>query len=431
MQNPSASHSPTSRGAYAALALLFAINLFNYIDRYILASVEPLIREDFKLTEAQTGMLVPAFLISYMIGVSVLGSLGDKISRWLLIGVSVAAWSLASGWSGLAGSFAVLLVTRLFVGIGEAGYGPAAPALIADLFSMKRRGTMLSLFYIAIPVGSALGYVLGGFVGANFGWRWAFYCVVPPGLVLAGLCCFMREPRTERPATEAKPKLRLADYLALIRIRSFAYNTAAMAMMTFAIGGIAFWIPSYILGYRALEIDPNAVVLGKQLLGPINTIFGAIVVLGGLFSTILGGWLGEKLRPRFGGAYFLVSGGGMFLAFPATLAMLWIPFPYAWGAIFIAVFFLFFNTGPSNTAIANVTSPAIRSTAFAVNIFIIHALGDAISPPLLGWIAGWSSMKTAFTVVAGVMVISGMLWMLGARHLAADTAAAAGGETGE
>jgi len=402
-----------------ALTLLLAINLFNYIDRYVLAAVEPQIRHAFfrdgdPNAMAQTGSLATAFLVSYMLLAPLFGLLADRFSRWIIIGISVAIWSLASGASGLAASFGILLATRICVGIGEAGYGPAAPTIIADLYPVEKRGRMLSFFYLAIPVGSALGYVLGGIIGSKLGWRTAFYAVVPPGLILATLCFLLRDPRQKSQVSQTKAP-GLSAVPELLRIPSFLFNTAAMTAMTFAIGGMAFWIPSYIFEHRGTEFaSPN--------LGQINTIFGGITVVGGLLATLLGGWAGDKLRPRFPSAYFLVSGVGMFLAFPATVAMLYVPFPYAWGCVFAAIFFLFFNTGPSNTALANVTPPAIRATAFAVNILIIHALGDAISPPLIGWIAGRANMNVAFLVVSGMMVLASAFWFWGGRYLAHDTA---------
>ncbi len=422
--SPVPSSEPHAR---RALALLLAINLFNYIDRSILAAVEPTLRHDFfaegDLTaKAKTGSLATAFLLSYMLLAPVFGWLADRVSRWVLVGISVALWTLASGWSGLAGSFTVLLVTRMFVGVGEAGYGPSAPTILSDLFSVEKRGRVMSVFYLAIPVGSALGYVFGGWCAGHPGWRWAFYLVVPPGLALAALCFFQRDPRESQPAVAVR-QASIHDYLGLLKIPSYVLNSAAMTAMTFAIGGISFWIPSYIYEVRGAEFRPPPLVPDAKLLAEINTTFGIIAVVAGLLGTILGGWLGDKLRPRFGGAYFLVSGCAILAAFPATVMMLRTPFPGAWAFVFLAVFFLFFNTGPANTALANVTSPAVRSTAFAMNIFVIHAFGDAISPPLIGWIAGKSSMNTAFYLVSLVMIVASAFWLIGTRYLARDTAA--------
>jgi MFS family permease len=190
-------------GARTALALLLTINLFNYIDRQVLAAVEPEIRGSFFAAGdvnamAKTGLLAPAFLVSYMLAAPVFGWLADRVSRWLIIGASVILWSLASGGSGLATTFGMLFVTRLFVGIGEGGYGPAAPTILSDLFPLRTRGRILAWFYVAIPVGSALGYVLGGLIKSHFDWRTAFYFVTPPGLILGGICFFLRDPRVSR-----------------------------------------------------------------------------------------------------------------------------------------------------------------------------------------------------------------------------------------
>ena len=182
---------PTSApapGARTALTLLLAINLFNYVDRYVLAAAEPEIQKHmFKPgdpnAEALMGSLATAFMVSYMVMAPVLGWLADRMSRWVLVGVSVIAWSLASGASGMAQFFTMLLITRLFVGIGEAGYGPAAPTIISDLYPVSHRGSVLSWFYAAIPVGSALGFVIGGLITQHFSWQMAFYAVVPPGLL--------------------------------------------------------------------------------------------------------------------------------------------------------------------------------------------------------------------------------------------------------
>jgi MFS family permease len=331
-----------------------------------------------------------------------------------LIGVGVVLWSLASGASGLAASFTVLLLTRCFVGIGEAAYGPVAPAVISDFYPVKIRGRVLSWFYMAIPVGSALGFVLGEQVANLFGWRWAFYIVVVPGLLLGLWSFFMREPtsgQADLGRVGEAPKVRWSDYLTLLRTPSYVLNTLGMSAMTFAIGGIGFWMPDYVSEYRKVS-------------GPTTTIFGAITVLSGLTGTLLGGISGDKLRARFPGSYFLVSGMAMLVGFPLFLAVLYLPFPLAWLFVFLACFSLFFNTGPTNTILANVTHPAMRATAFALNIFVIHALGDVISPLIIGLVSDRYNMNAAFLLVGVMFLVSGVIWLMGARYLAQDTALA-------
>src|SRR5262245_39684021 len=201
-------------GARMALALLLSINLFNYIDRQVLAAVEPNIRRELfpesvaadadravvAHAKSMMGWLSSAFLITYMLTAPIFGFLADRVSRWLLIGIGVILWSLASGGSGwhwtdnLVLGYWMLFATRCLVGVGEAVYGPIAPTVLADLFPVKQRGRVMSWFYLAIPVGGALGYTLGGNVAGALGWRWAFYLVVPPGILLGVLCFLMRDP---------------------------------------------------------------------------------------------------------------------------------------------------------------------------------------------------------------------------------------------
>lgn len=473
---PSTAETPLP-GARTALVLLLLINLFNYIDRQILAAnVTPIERQLLPYREPDSirlsstigmlaspsayapltaaaalsperatqgeenkeriGDLVMAFMMSYMLIAPLFGWLANHMPRWRLIAIGVALWSLASGASGLAGtlhtsqwvagggiavffgSFGFLLLTRCFIGVGEAAYGPIAPTLISDLYPVKIRGSVLAWFYAAIPVGSALGYILGGLLG----WPDAFYWVVPPGLLLALWCWLMPEPKSGQADLhhgQAMRTPRLREYLVLLRTPSYVLDTLGMTAMTFSIGGIAIWMPDYIYSYR-----------GVANLDRVNHIFGGIVVVSGLSATLLGGIAGDRLRPRFAGSYFLVSGLSMLVAFPLFLAVLYVPFPWAWLFIFLACFFLFFNTGPTNTILANVSHPALRAQAFALNILVIHLLGDAFSPKLMGRIAdrfavgGQANMNAAFLAVSGMILLGALCWLAGTPFLARDTARA-------
>ncbi len=411
-----ASEKKTISGARSALFLLLAINLFNYIDRQVLAAVEPDIRASFFSANdvnamTKTGFLGIAFFVTYMVSAPILGVLADRFSRWMIVGSAVILWSLASGGSGLAATFAILFATRICVGIGEGGYGPAAPSILSDLFPIETRGRIMAIFCAAIPVGSALGYVIGGLIGTHLGWRWAFYLVAPPGLLLGLLCFWQRDPRVAAHDLAQKSQRRsMGDYLNLFRTRSYLINCIAMTLMTFVQGGLGFWVPAY-LRYR--HQSPAVGV----------TIFGLFLVVAGLVSTLLGGVIADKLRSRFPGSYFWVSGVGMLIACPFFIATLYLPFPAAWVVMFFAIFFLFLNTGPSNTALANVSLPAVRATAFAVNIFVVHALGDVQAFWLLGYIGGHTNMHVAFLFVSGMIFLSGLAWLIGVKYLPADTAA--------
>lgn len=435
---PAANAGVPKVSATVALTLLVLINLFNYIDRQVLAAVEPEIRKELlpddsgKETPAGVepdesehakfwmGWLASAFLLSYMLLSPLFGLLADRVSRWWLVGFGVILWSLASGASGLnwgvglAAAYWLLLITRCFVGVGEAAYGPVAPAMIADLYPVEKRGKVMALFYLAIPVGGALGYAMGEIIEKAINWRWAFYLVVPPGIALGIWCFLMRDPprgQVDQVAESAPRKLSFADYLYLIKIPSYTFNTLGMTMMTFAIGGLAFWMPEFLKQSGATPIGPVAP----------RTVFGIITAVAGLISTLAGGIAGDWLRPRFAGSYFIVSGLALMLGFPMVLLVLWTPYPWTWVFIFLAVFFLFFNTGPTNTILANVTHPSMRGSAFALNILVIHALGDVISPPLIGLISGKDHLDRGFMVVSLAMLAGGIFWLMGSQFLQRDT----------
>jgi sugar phosphate permease len=243
------------------------------------------------------------------------------------------------------------------------------------------------------------------------GWRWAFYLVTPPGLLLGLLCFLQRDPRIDaQPWRQESSRRSLRNYVKLFRTRSYLINCIAQTLMTFVTGGLGFWVPAY-LRYR----DQSPAV-GM-------TIFGLILVVAGLVATLLGGVIADKLRSRIPGSYFWVSGIGMLIACPIFIVALYIPFPAAWIAMFLAIFFLFLNTGPSNTALANVSPPAVRATAFAANIFVIHAFGDVQAFWLLGYIGGHTNMHVAFLFVSGIIFLSGLVWLLGVKYLPTDTAA--------
>jgi MFS family permease len=440
----------TDPSARRALALLLLINLFNYVDRQVLAAVVPSIQKTFfggagvhptaalvAIQEwtrthlgfqpelALIGVLSMAFMVLYMIGAPVFGRLAERHSRWLLVAVGVIAWSLASGASGLATTFFGLLLTRCLVGVGEAAYGPVAPTIISDLYHVKDRGRVLAWFYMAIPVGSALGYVLGGAVaGSSIGahgaahlgihaesWRWAFFLVVPPGLALGIVALFMKEPARPHLAggVDGAAHVNFRDYLALVRSPSWMLCTIGMTAMCFSIGGIAFWMPFFLLQRPGAPASSTV-------------IFGAITCVAGLTATLLGGIVGDRLRGRFPGSYFLVSGIAMIVGFPFMLLTLSAPFPLIWIWLFITCFCLFFNTGPTNTILANVSHPSIRAAGFALNILVIHSFGDVLSPVVIGVMSDRWSMHAAFVVVSLMFVASGILWLWGARYLAHDTA---------
>ncbi|MDR3579627.1 MAG: MFS transporter [Oryzomonas sp.] len=400
-----------------ALGLLLAVNLLNYIDRQVLFAVFPLIKIDLRLSDTALGFLGSAFMLSYMLIAPLFGWLGDHWSRARLAAGGLVVWSVATALAGFAPGYRTLLGARATVGIGEASFGTVSPGLITDFFPKEHRGRVLAWFYVAIPVGSALGYLLGGMLGQRFGWHTAFLVVGVPGLLLAIPIALMRTP--PRGGVDAAPQAAQekisGGYAALFRNRSFVCNTLAMAAMTFAIGGLAQWIPSFLDRAHALDV------------AKANTLFGATTVLAGILGTLAGGWLGDFWQKRSAKGYLLISGWGFLIGTPfAVWAILAPGLTGCMSAIFIAEFFLFLNTGPLNTVIVNVTNPAVRAMAFAVNIFFIHALGDAVSPSILGWLSDQWGLRYALLITPCAMMLASLFCFICGRFVEHDMARSEG-----
>ena len=401
-----------SKYSYYALSLLLAVNLFNYIDRQIIYAVFPLIKDAFRLTDTSLGFLGSAFMLCYMLSAPALGWLGDRMNRVRIASAGLAVWSVATSLSGLAASYSSLLMARISVGIGEASFGTVSPGLLCDYFSKEKRGRILSYFYLAIPVGSALGYLLGGILGEKFGWQAAFLMVGLPGILLAIPLWFLHEP--ERGATEQKVSAvalpAKTDYRSLFFNRPYIINTLAMTAMTFAMGGLAQWVPTFL--YRIHELD----------LAHANTYFGTITVVAGIAGTLVGGWLGDLLQEKMNRGYLVISGWGFVIGAPlAVYALITPSVTTCLVAIFFAEFFLFLNTGPLNTVIINVTAPALRARAFAVNIFIIHALGDAVSPAVLGWLSDHWGLRNALLITPVALLAASVFCFLCGRFIGEES----------
>ena len=351
------------------LALLLSVNILNYVDRQILYSLLPLITLDLSLTDAQAGLLASAFMVVYMLAAPPIAWLADSRGRKPWIAGGVAIWSVATGAAALATGFTSLFFSRTAVGIGEACYGAISPAFVAERFPPEKRGSALAYFSLAIPVGSALGYAGGGMLGQHLGWRHSFLVVGIPGLLLAALCLLLPNDAPHRATPPA-----LAGYRDVWSVRSFRMITYAGAGMTFALGGFAVWMPTFFHRNWGLSV------------GDAGLRFGAVTVLAGLTGSLLGGYLSDRLRRSDRTADLLVSGWGLLLGMPMAAAAIVAPsLTASIACLFVAETLLFLNMGPLNAAIVSVTRLEKRSMAFAANIFVIHLLGDAASPALIGW----------------------------------------------
>lgn len=400
-----------------ALSVLTLINLLNYLDRYVVSGIVPDLKAPpLCLSDSQIGLLTTAFMLVYMVVAPVFGALGDRGSRTRPIAIGVFVWSIATVLSGFAGNYAHLLGARALVGIGEAAYVAIAPALLADCFSRAQRGRVLAVFNMAIPVGAALGYIVGGLMSHHYGWREAFFVAGAPGIVLALFVLRLPDPpRGSHEETEeggaastnaagsAAPNA-ASVYWSLLRRSNYMLVVLGYAAYTFALGGLAVWMPNFL--ERVHHIPAVKA----------TTSFGGIVVVTGFLGTFMGGWLGDYWLKYSRQAYLWMSGCVTLLAAPFAFVALTAAAPSVYyPAIVVAELLLFMSTGPINSAIINLVSPTERASAIALSMFIIHLLGDVPSPTLIGWLSDISSLGKAVLIVPVAVLISGIIWLVSAR----------------
>jgi MFS family permease len=397
-----------TRAAWTTLAVLTFVNLLNYVDRLVVPAVgESIKHSELHTTDAQFGALASAFLVVYMCTAPFFGALGDRPGRTRVIGAGVAVWSAATALAGLAGSYAMLLVARATVGIGEAAYAALAPAILADAFPERLRGRIFAIFYAAIPVGSALGYLVGGLMDRHFGWRAAFFVAGAPGLVLAIATAALRDPRIGESDTAAEPATPVPAgfraYGLLTRNAPYLLTVLGYAAYTFALGGIAVWMPTFLIRVRGVA----AVAANTQL--------GLVLVVTGFVGTFAGGWLADLLRRRTRQAGLWVSGVATLIGAPLAYIALTVPGAHAyWGALIAAEVLLFISTGPINAAIVSDVPAAARAAAMAASILAIHTLGDVPSPWLIGVISDASSLSIAVRIIPVAIGIAGLVWVYAA-----------------
>ena len=396
-----------------ALALLTALNLLNYIDRNVLFAVQDLIKTEFPRSDTAYGLLTSVFFIFYMIAAPFMGPLSEKFSRKAVIIVGAVIWSGATLLTAFTKNFDELLLRHTLVGIGEASFVILSPTFVADMFPEDKRGRVMGIFYLAIPVGSALGFLVGGVLGPKYGWRVPFYVGAAPSLLFAFLLLFIPEPPLGQFDVPGKvPEVsgfsggtssglvpyvtRLMQWVwalmqSLIRNPAFLTATLGMAMMTFALGGLQVWFPTFLHRVHSYTLTQA------------NILFGASTIVNGIVASLAGGWISDWLLKRTKSAHYLVSAVSLVLGIPAMCLAIFGSGHVMIAGMFAAEFFLLLNTGPLNAAIINSVGPHIRAMALAANIFIFHLLGDVPSAPLIGYMSDHFSMRTAF--IAPVIAI--------------------------
>ena len=398
--------------------LLTGLNLVNYIDRYVLPGVQEMVKSEFHVTDERLGSLAFWFFLTYILAAPATGWLGDHFPRKPLIVAGALFWSGVNLFTAMVHNFDSLLVRHAALGIGEASFGIFGPAVLADFYPPEQRNRALTIFNVAIPVGAAIGYAAGGFLGQAYGWRSAFYVSAIPGLLLAvAILFFMREPQrgsTDVHGEEDKSgKAKTARYFGLLKNPAYMLATLGYAMSTFTIGGISTWIPTFL----QREAGQSASHAGF--------VIGAITAATGLLGTAAGGWLAQRWLRKDHRALYWVSAVAPAACIPFALLCFFGPVKTMLPALALAQFTLFLGSGPVNAAIVNSVSAQVRATALAGQLFLIHLLGDVPSPRIIGFVSDRSNLRIGLGVTVIALVLSCIFQLFGARFAPQESSAEA------
>jgi MFS family permease len=445
----------SSRYANYVFGIMFAISFLNYMDRNVFSAAANTIASELHLTIDQIGFIAFGFTIVYTLGTLPLGVWADRAQRKNVVAISVAVWSLATAFTALANNFLALFVSRMVLGIGEAGYFPAGTALMSDYFNRARRSRIMSWWSCGQLVGILVGFAIGGVVaGLYFGsWRLAFIFTGIPGLILAFLAWRLREPRRneadeeaaaldpaalvneigveDSPHTHTVPKNVFSQFGSLLRIKTLVVLIVMQIFAFFSQGAAVVYLPTYLQQKDTLHLSPAFAGL----------LAGVVIVIGGTVGTVLGGYMADVLNRRNPGARVLICGIGFLICAPS--------FALAVTIHSLVVFLIFFfitsalilvYSGPSTAATQDVVPSALRASAVAISLLLAHLLGDAFAPPIVGvlarafdpthglhfanQVAGNDLSMAMLVTCVPTLIIAGLVGIFGARWMKDDIAAA-------
>ena len=406
MEPRTATHPRRRLSPTWVLCILTGLNLFNYLDRFVLSAVLTPLQKDLGINDGQAGRLVTAFMIGYFVTSPVFGWLGDRGSRKWLIAAGILVWSVSTILTGLAATFAMLIAFRVFVGLGEASYATISPSLISDSYGPAKRNNALTIFYAAIPVGAALGTIIGGLIAMKWGWRHAFIWAGVPGLFLAlALLPFAEVTRGQAEGSTAaatkKPSLR--DIVNLVRLPDYVLVVLGYTAYTFALGAFGHWGPTFLQRAHGVTVARAA------------EFFGTVLVVAGLVGTLIGGFAATAWQKRNRAGYAWTLGLSALVAVPLAFGA-FLTSSTLWSMVFLAgaMFCLFLSTGPVNTLILETAPVNLRASAMAISIFTIHLGGDMWSPEIVGRLADsfGGNLQKAVLILPVALLVASALWLV-------------------
>jgi MFS transporter, Spinster family, sphingosine-1-phosphate transporter len=387
------------------LGLMVAINLLNYMDRWVAASAGPTIEKDLHISDPQFGLLGTAFLLVYAIAAVPFGYWGDRGVRKHVIGVGVAIWSVATLLTGFARTFPQLFLSRAVVGIGEASYYPSGTSLLSDWFPKEQRSRVAAIWGAGSTVGIAIGFAGGGFIAEKWGWQYAFFVAAIPGLLLAILAFQMREPlrgaaEQAGQAVAKTSEASLKNFALLMRIPTLRATIIAQTLLFFVLASNAFWLPSLL--QRRFAMTP----------GKAGLLAGVVIVIGGLIGTLAGGWVADRRAKKTPRAHLEVGIvgflSGAVLVSAAIVSPLNIgPVPVFVPVFLLAVVSLYLYAGPFTALTQNVVSPGLRASAVTTLLFVAHVFGDSHSTFDVGQLSDWlgGNLQLALLITSPTLLI--------------------------
>jgi MFS transporter, Spinster family, sphingosine-1-phosphate transporter len=442
----------SSRYALYVFWVMFSINFLNYLDRYVLAGAAKVVAQELGFGLDGIGYIASAFLIVYTLGTLPLGIWADRAKRKNVVAICVAVWSLTTAFTALAFNFTTLFLSRMVLGIGEAGYFPAGTALMSDYFSREKRSRIMSWWNCGQLIGILVGFGVGGALAGLYpgSWRLAFIFTGIPGSLLALLAWRLREPRHNQadeenleldlgttPETEEPPHTIsvssnvVSQFKMLLRIRTLVVLIAMQIFAYFVLGANTVFLPTYLQQKDTFNLSS----------GQAGFFAGAVIVLAGMAGTIIGGYMADLLNRRHPGARVLVCGIGFLLGTPAFAVAVTFHSLTIFSIFFvITTLLLSVYTGPSTAATQDVVPSALRASSVAISLLIAHLLGDAFSPSIVGLlatlldpthgqhaaqsIAGQDLSLALLITCTPALAMAGLIGIFGARWMKGDVEAA-------
>lgn len=411
------------RLAGITLALLFSANFVNFLDRQVVAALAPSLKAHWHLTDAQVGLLATAFEIAYALGHVPLALLSDRWLRSKVVSLAAAVWSGAMALSGTARSYTALVLGRAILGLGEAGYGPSALAWLSDLFPPGRRSRVVGVHDLAVMLGSAAGYAIGGILGTTLGWRAVFTVTALPGFALAALIWLLPEPAKGQSDYEAlgvdpgrtstPPSSVIIGARKLLSVPTLLVTYIVGTLSTFAIAGTVYWLPSFAVRLHGF---------GEDTFGLLT---GVLTVVAGTAGVLSGAFLADWLLERTAAGRLLIISAGALVGAPLAASAILVPNRLTFVVLSATAMVAFALSLPCIAPLMHqVCLPRLRATAMGAYLLTVHIFGNATAPTLIGWLSDRTgNLRLAVLMAPLLALIAGLVGLWGMRFVRADSEA--------